>query len=186
MQRAFTTKYNGRTNVLKTSVGICLPHTPEQALATKIDIKQYLAIWDTGATGSVITKKVADDLNLKPISVKEVYHAAGKSISNVYLVNILLPDSVMIPNVQVTEANLTNDKTPENEQTQVLIGMDIIGIGDFAVTNFNGKTMLSFRVPSASEIDLVPEAKEHNVLTTGNRQQRRALLAMQRKGQKLF
>ena len=114
MQRAFTTRYNGRANVLKTDVGICLPHTQEQAKTEKIEIKKYLAIWDTGATGSVITKKVASDLNLKPITVKEVYHAAGKSIANVYLVNILLPDDVMVPNVKVTEANLTNDKTPEN------------------------------------------------------------------------
>lgn len=35
----------------------------------------------------------------------------------------------------------------------VLIGMDIINQGDFAITNQNDKTMLSFRMPSRESID---------------------------------
>jgi hypothetical protein len=35
----------------------------------------------------------------------------------------------------------------------VLIGMDIIGEGDFAVTHQDGKTTFSFRVPSLKTID---------------------------------
>jgi SEC-C motif len=35
----------------------------------------------------------------------------------------------------------------------VLIGMDIISQGDFAVTNFGGNTRFSFRVPSLEELD---------------------------------
>ena len=35
----------------------------------------------------------------------------------------------------------------------MLIGMDVITLGDFAVTNLNGKTMYSFRMPSMTEID---------------------------------
>lgn len=33
--------------------------------------------------------------------------------------------------------------------------MDIIGIGDFSITNFNQKTCMSFRIPSLHEIDYV-------------------------------
>lgn len=40
----------------------------------------------------------------------------------------------------------------------ILIGMDIITLGDFAVTNYEGVTKLSFRVPSQRHIDFVEEA----------------------------
>lgn len=96
MQRAFTFRNNGIARVLKTPSGVCLPFTEEQAKqGHKPEIKQYVAIWDTGATNSVITQKVVNDLQLKPIAVTEMHHAGGTSISNVYLVNIVLPDSVI-------------------------------------------------------------------------------------------
>ena len=39
----------------------------------------------------------------------------------------------------------------------VLVGMDIINQGDFAVTNPDGRTKFSFRVPSIADIDFVAE-----------------------------
>ena len=41
----------------------------------------------------------------------------------------------------------------------VLIGMDILGLGDFAVTHHDGKTVFSFCVPSRRHIDFVSEVK---------------------------
>ena len=38
-----------------------------------------------------------------------------------------------------------------------LIGMDIITLGDFTITNFKGKTCMSFRVPSQHEVDYVKD-----------------------------
>ena len=38
----------------------------------------------------------------------------------------------------------------------MLVGMDIIGLGDFAVSNFQDRTAFSFRMPSQEEIDLTP------------------------------
>lgn len=35
--------------------------------------------------------------------------------------------------------------------------MDIIGQGDFAVTNYQGKTVFSFRMPAAECIDFVKQ-----------------------------
>lgn len=48
--------------------------------------------------------------------------------------------------MHVTKANLEAD-------TGVLIGMDLITLGDFAVTNKNGQTCFSFRYPSSEWID---------------------------------
>jgi uncharacterized protein YchJ len=42
----------------------------------------------------------------------------------------------------------------------VLIGMDIITRGDFAVTNSDGRTTFSYRWPSTKRIDFVKEIKQ--------------------------
>ena len=180
---AFTTRYNGRTRVLHNIVGVCLPVTLEEAKTREVELRKYLAIWDTGATHSAITKKVVGDLGLKPTGLRETRHADGKSINNTYLVNISLPNGVMVEQVRVTEVKLIpDDNTSDDEQPQLLIGMDIIGLGDFAVTNADGRTTLSFRVPSVEEIDFVPDAKENNIMESGNRKARRSFQARKRRG----
>lgn len=180
---AFTTRYNGRARVLFNKVNVCLPVTPEEAQTQKVEFREYIAIWDTGATHSAITKRVVDDLRLQPTGVRETRHAGGKSSNNTYLVNIALPNRVMVPHVRVTEVQLIpDDNVSDDKQPQLLIGMDIIGLGDFAVTNANDKTTFSFRIPSVREIDFIPDAQESNVMEGGNRQQRRALQAKKRRG----
>jgi len=41
-----------------------------------------------------------------------------------------------------------------------LIGMDILGMGDFSVTHHNGNTTFSFCCPSRKEIDFTAEVKD--------------------------
>jgi hypothetical protein len=73
---------------------------------------------------------------------------SGKDMpSNVYSVNLYLPNQVVIPKISVAEG------IPNN--CDMLIGMDVIKFGDFAVTNYNGRTTFSFRMPSMAEIDFV-------------------------------
>ena len=90
----------------------------------------------------------------------------------------------MVGQVRVTEAQLVpEDNVPEENQPQLLVGMDIIGMGDFAVTNANGRTTLSFHIPSIKEIDFIPGAEDHNIKATGaNRHDRRAMKARMRRG----
>jgi len=169
--------------VLSNKVGVCPPIIPEKEKTQQMKFREYLAIWDTGATHSAITKKVVNDLGLLPTGVRETRHAGGRSSNNTYLVNIALPNKVMVPNVRVTEIQLIpDDDISDTQQPQLLIGMDIIGLGDFAVTNTNGKTTFSFRIPSVKEIDFIPEAQENNVMEKGNRKERRAFQAKKRKG----
>ncbi|MDO8522693.1 MAG: retropepsin-like aspartic protease [bacterium] len=180
---AFTIRYNGRARVLFSKVNVCLPIALEEAQTQKVEFKEYIAIWDTGATHSAITKKVVDDLKLQPTGVRETRHAGGKSSNNTYLVNIALPNKVMVPHVRVTEVQLIpDDNTSDDKQPQLLIGMDIIGLGDFAVTNANNKTTFSFRIPSVEEIDFIPDTQENNVMENSNRKERRAFEAKKRRG----
>jgi len=180
---AFTTRYEGQARVLFSKVNVCLPIASEDAQTQKVEFREYIAIWDTGATHSAITKRVVEDLKLQPTGVRETRHAGGKSSNNTYLVNIALPNMVMVPHVRVTEVQLIpDDNVADDQQPQLLIGMDIIGLGDFAVTNADRKTVFSFRIPSVQEIDFVPDAQENNVMESGNRKERRTFQARRRKG----
>ncbi len=155
VQRAFTSTSNqGLLRVLTTSVRVF-----EKPVVNPLEGKDYVAIWDTGATNSCITKNVVDHLNLKPISKTRVSGAFGEEIKNVYMVSIGLPNKVGFPNMPVTEVVL--------KDADVLIGMDIISDGDFAVTNKGGLTKFSYRHPSMEHIDFVKQINSqkavHNV-----------------------
>jgi predicted aspartyl protease len=147
---SFTVEYNGLSRILKTEVHISSPFSGDSRPINLNDCgaHQYTAIWDTGATSSVITQKVADECGLKPIGMTRAFTANGLKYCSVYLVSIFLPNKVIAPAVRVTEGILSDNE-------DVLIGMDIISQGDFAITNLNGKTIFSFRTPSLTTIDFV-------------------------------
>ena len=83
-------------------------------------------------------------------------------------VNILKNVKVVIKAIRVTECSELSGGS------EMLIGMDIIGLGDFAITNKNNKTTLSFCLPSLAEIDFNPQVDDYNLKYSGlNREQRR-------------
>lgn len=167
---ALTLKIPGRARVIQTKIKISLPATSHEEVIQKgIKMNVYEGIWDTGASHSVITKKIIDEMDLKPIGVVEVYHAQGKTLANKYLVNIILPSNVIVPHLTVTEGVLSG--------MDVLIGMDVITLGDFAITNKDGKTIMSFRIPSCVEIDFVTESEQFNyVMRNGSKKLREQYL----------
>jgi len=135
---SFTAKYNSITRILLTNVYIESPINNN-----RIEAK---AIWDTGASQSLIRPEIAKKLDLKPVSKTLMSTPSGKGIqSNVYSIYVHLPNGARIVNVFALEGipNICD----------MLIGMDIISLGDFAITNNNGKSMFSFRIPSMAEID---------------------------------
>ncbi len=118
---------------------------------------QFEGIWDTGATLSMVTQRVVDACGLMPIATTAISHAQGMTEDvEVFLVNIGLPNGVGIFGVRVAQAVLPN--------VDVLLGMDIISQGDFAITSLGGNTKFSFRIPSQANIDFVAEDKRNNVL----------------------
>ena len=155
---AFTTKYNGLVKQLVNDVHVGSPFDVER-LERKDEIMQgSVAIWDTGATGSVITKRLVDLLNLKPISKQAVRGVTGEKLSNVYMVHIMLPNNMLLTYVRVIECeDILGDSS-------LLIGMDIISLGDFSITNVKGKTVMSYRYPSLEVVDYVAQANSQNSL----------------------
>lgn len=140
---AFTTKYNGIVRALENQVMI----TPAGIGLNKSLTDSYRAIWDTGATGSVISKNIVEKLELRPVSICKVATPAGVYDAYCYYINLTLPNNVTIPNLLVMEAAYSN--------CDILIGMDVISQGDFSVTSCNGQTTFSFRIPSICDIDFV-------------------------------
>jgi hypothetical protein len=121
-----------------------------------------MAVWDTGATGSVITQSIVDHLQIEPITMTIVHGVNTSAPSLVYLVDFYLPMNVVVSGLNVTLAKLVG--------IDLLIGMDVINMGDFAITNRGGKTKMSFRMPSQADIDYVKEVDNQGM----SRAQRRA------------
>ena len=140
-------------------------------------MEAFPAIWDTGATRSVISQSVVDTCGLESIGVETVYHAQGEAHDvPAFLVNVGLPNNVRFPGLRVTLGELGD--------ADVLIGMDIIKAGDFAVTHRGGTTKFSFRIPSQADIDFVVEAKKANIKQSGPSQETRARNRQKRKAKK--
>ena len=144
--RAFTFSSSGLLRELKTNVGI----KPHQA-PTRQPVLECQAVWDTGATNSVIPSRVVDSLGLKPIDARPFKGFDGKpTLCSIYLVDIALPNKFIVTGVPVAGV-------PDIAEAEALIGMDIISLGDFAVTNLKGKTQFTFRMPSMAKLDFVKD-----------------------------
>jgi hypothetical protein len=78
--------------------------------------------------------------------------AAGRTLQEVYLVNIVLPTGSAFANIRVTRGELAG--------ADALIGMDIITLGDFSITNQSGITVFSFRMPSQHTVDFVKDPNQ--------------------------
>ena len=152
--RAFTTAYPVLINNPITEIEISDAFDANSATQHPPTLK-VIGVWDTGASGSVISPAVVQKLNLSPTGKTKAGTAGGRvNDANTYIVHIFLPNKVVIPGVQVTELPV--------EGVDALIGMDIIGRGDFAITNSGGHTKLSYQIPSTHDVDFVKEMNSQN------------------------
>lgn len=141
--RGFTTICRQK-NVLQNVVKV---FNASNADSENIKINQYIATWDTGATNTVVSEKVVKECGLVPTGIIKVSTAGGIMEAYTYVINIVLPDEVKINNLKVTGGKLGG--------TDVLIGMDIITRGDFAVSNYKGQLKFTYREPSLEPLDFV-------------------------------
>lgn len=116
--------------------------------------REYQCLWDTGASNSVITQRVVDECALKPTGMVQTHAANSSGLAEAYLVNIVLLNNVQVQQVRVAKMGLTG--------MDVVIGMDIICLGDFAITNQGGTTVFSFCMPSHRSFDFVAEHQKAN------------------------
>lgn len=152
---AFTCRYSGRSLRLMGEIEIFPAFDP---LQSQTQGKKYQALYDTGATHSSISPKVVAELSLASVGAQKVGVGGGTLTTTVHLVNIGLPNKVMFPMMRVAQIGLHGG-------IDALIGMDILGVGDFAVTHHNGRTTFSFCCPSRREIDFEPRSPRRSTQT---------------------
>lgn len=147
--QAFTKKHSGKARVITTPIAI-------YSYEDEIDISKFIqfnAIWDTGATSTCITSNVVKTLGLKPFGKRDVVGIGKKQEdANMYFVNAILRNNLIVTSLEVVEVENISG-------ADVLIGMNLITIGDFTITNYNNKTVFSFQTPSQGVIDFEKDAK---------------------------
>lgn len=146
--KAFTARKEKIENSLKTVVEISCENKS----------KETISLWDTGATNSCISIDVVQSLGLIPTGKMNISTPSGKGVVNTYLVDVVLPNDVSIKNLMVCDSQIGS------QGIGMLVGMDIISKGDFCVSNFQGKTTFSFRMPSNSTTDFVKEIRIENII----------------------
>jgi predicted aspartyl protease len=98
------------------------------------------ALWDTGASMSAITPEIKDKLGVTPVDKKTIAGIHSTQVVDVVFITLELPNKVIKKNIKVAVCNITSD-------VGMILGMDIISMGDFAMSNGNDQTLFSFAVP---------------------------------------
>ncbi len=159
--RAFVTRSPAVAHELRNRCGVSAPDGRSRPAF-------FDAIWDTGATNSGISDRVVEACGLAPVSFGSVRttHDVKEDVP-LYMITFHLPG----------EVNVTNVLVAGGCEDDILIGMDIITLGDFAVTTFEGSTRFTFRYPSQGHIDFVEEAEreEKRQANTEKRRQQSGL-----------
>ena len=104
-------------------------------------IRHCTAIWDTGATSSMISQSIARKLNLQPDGKTRISGVHGIEDAAVYHVDLRFNNGFTIPDVRVSEAS-------DNGGFDVLIGMDIISRGELRICGWQQKYLqVCFQMP---------------------------------------
>lgn len=142
----FTQRSSDIMEAIITECKICPPvDFANGEMPSKVYTSQN-AMWDTGATNTLISPKIVKALGLKPFGKSGISSANGIVETNTYLVHVGIPSGSVVTNILALE--------DENDDYEVVIGMDIISRGDFAFSNHEGHSTFSFRIPSQEEIIL--------------------------------
>ena len=131
---AFSTSYAGIVRALVSEIGIVTGVS-----ASTTEVVKCKALWDTGAVYSVISRQFAKKLGLTSFDSGRAYTAQGSYDTSVYLLDILLPNKMIVQDLRVSDG--------EFQDFDFLLGMDVISLGDFTVTNKDA-TRFAFRIPS--------------------------------------
>lgn len=152
--KSLTVNIPNTQQVILTECSICKDFDPADTVAASN--AQYItvnALWDTGCSGVAISQRVIDALGLIGNGVTNVHNAGKTYQSSYYPIAIKLPNKTDIHFLRATLA--------QTHGFDILIGMQIISKGDFAITNYGGQMCMTFRIPSIKREDFVAENKKY-------------------------
>ena len=102
------------------------------------------ALWDTGASVSAITPDIMNKLNVTPVDKKTIAGIHSTQVVDIVYITVELPNGVIKRNIETAVCNI-----PSN--VGMILGMDIILLGDLALSNGNSQTLFSFAYPPFKE-----------------------------------
>jgi predicted aspartyl protease len=103
-------------------------------------VLQAVAIWDTGATITVISPKVQKELGLIERFRLNVSGVNNKNRAVATELTLVLPGGIVTEDVTVAVCNLPDG-------IDMLLGLDVILRGDFMLSNGRSRTRLSYTIP---------------------------------------
>ena len=152
---AFTVRYGGSVRTLTIQVSIIEHGGEPPPNRGPVDMHPATAIVDTGATGTSITGAFAQRLSLIQTGFGLLSGIGmDRQRCRTFTVDIGMPNSVLIIGQRVSEV-------PFLEGADILLGMDILTLGDLAITqDSEGRTVLSCQFPPGNPIDFVPASNQ--------------------------
>lgn len=151
---ALTKEYENIAHSILTSAGIIPVNFEEEQESVTADdpgISWKKALWDTGATQCSISDRLAAEINLPQVDFVDVATAVGIIQLPVHKIHLILPNNLVIHDLEVVGFMYSDD------DCDLIIGMDIMTQGDLSITNMEGRTVFSFRIPSLHMVDFEAE-----------------------------
>jgi hypothetical protein len=106
-------------------------------------VQRCTAVWDTGATSSMISESLAKELKLEPEGSVKVSGVHGIEEAKIYTINLIFGNGFTLDKLQVSEAG-------NNAGFDILIGMDVISQGILIIDGVNHPTkgcQIAFALP---------------------------------------
>jgi hypothetical protein len=91
--QAFTMKAQGVVDAIVSDVQVLPGFDPAQPPNPIPPATAVKALWDTGASKSVLSTVLIQQMGLAAVGTGEVHHGDGKSTRNTYMVNFGISDS---------------------------------------------------------------------------------------------
>ena len=117
-----------------------------QQILASLNIVKLKMFFGTLVPPTIISLNMAEALGLQPIKKALIAGIGGNVEAYTYKISLYFPkEGAWIKDLEVLACDL--------EDNDMIIGMDTITKGDFAITNKDGATWFSFRIPSQEHIE---------------------------------
>ena len=95
-------------------------------------------MWDTGSQYTFLSSRIVEALQLKPVGKAGISGISGNSDADVYNVHVVLPSGDAVINVEALGCGYSD--------YDVIIGMDIIMLGEFHFDRMDDHSVFSFNI----------------------------------------
>jgi len=102
--------------------------------------KRVKAVWDTGSDITYVSNELANELGLDVYGDASFRTANGISHTTARMLNLRMLGNVNLIDIKAIEADIR----PMGHD--VLIGMDILTLGEFSLSSHDGDTFFSFKI----------------------------------------